>query len=230
MTKLVPWRVKRSLTKSTNMSKELQPTDELLIGYRGFKLSFEQNRIMLKGSHGQTWEGPTLIAVCTTTNSASDAVEHIKDNECQCGIYSYEDKNSVQVGIGHDAQLSAQWECSLRRRQGDIGVIKELGAMARVVSWGYMVEGSMGWRSQYCRIEELTLYLPQPKCSSCGESYIPTTRNQGSEDIFWACDYTHGGKAQALLDRLYSELTGWYQCKVNVEYMNQRTVDEFNKN
>ena len=209
------------------MTKELQPTDELHIGYRGFKLTFEQNRIMLRGSHGQVWEGPTLEAVCTQTDSKEDAVKHIKGNECTCGIYSYEDKNSVQVGIGSDAHYTdnMNWDCSLRRRQGDIGVIKELGAMARVVSWGYMVEGSMGWRAQYTRIEELTLFLPQPRCNQCGESYVPTTRNQGNEAVFWACDYTHGDKAQALLDRLHSELTGWYQCGIKIEYMNQRVME-----
>ena len=129
-------RLKGPPAKSKTMVKELQPTDELLIGYRGFKLTFEQNRIMLRGSHSQVWEGSTLEAICTITSSKEDAVEHIKYNQCNCGIYSYENKSSVQVGIGSDAHAgNMNWDCSLRRRQGDIGVIKELGAMARVVSY-----------------------------------------------------------------------------------------------
>ena len=227
---LNPFYFPTSLGELMTDLNELQPTDEILIGYRGFNLTFEDNRITLRGSHGQAWKGPALEAVCTiSNNSAEEAVQHLKDNTCHCGIYSYTAIEKVQVGIGQDpSHANDSWECSLRRRQGDIGVIKELGVLARVVNWGYMVEGSMGWRSQYSKIQELTLYLPRPNCEYCGESYIPTTRNQGSTEIFWACDYTHGKQAQPLLNRLHSELTGYYQCPVNVEYMNQRVTNESN--
>ena len=81
------------------MSNELEPTDEILIGYRGFNLTFEDNRITLRGSHGQAWKGPALEAVCTlNNNSAEEAVQHLKGNTCHCGIYSYTTIDKVQVG------------------------------------------------------------------------------------------------------------------------------------
>ena len=206
----------------------MESTQETLIGYRQFKVNVDpfQQRLKLEGSFGGIWLAGVEQATCGANlkgdqlikNSQIQAKEHISSNSCHCGIYSFTDKARSEFILEYGRM---QWSCTnddFYEQDGRIhtaGKPLQIISQAQVLNWGAMVEGSQGWRSEFCKIEQLWLNRPKEKCPSCGWGLIPSTINNRSNELHWLCDFKEGQRYDQLMNGLHSQLSGYYQCPVS---------------
>lgn len=200
-------------------SKADENSDEVLRGFREFDViidvTLKEPRIMLKGRFSQPWEGPYMKALCGGVNGEDVVGQHIADRGCNCGIYSYK-----QLDRFFKANES-HWGCtttdfSISGGRIHTNNIQQIKAVTEVVSWGNLIEGSMGWRAEFVRIEHILLNMPANICSECNKPLIPTTRNNQDGTLYWLCDYTNGELIEQLRNRLVAQLTAYYQCPVTL--------------
>lgn len=211
----------------------MEETHETLLGYRQFKVHVNpfKQRLFLVGSYGGTWDTGTMQAMCGKPDEFENqpgipqaryqlAESHLKENKCQCGIYSFTERERSEF----IAQYSTmRWTCTNQDFYEQDGRLHTSGSpvaiigQAQVLNWGYMVEGRKGWRSQWSRIEQLWLNRPREKCTTCGWKLIPSTISNRDQQLYWICDFKQEAKYEALMNGLDSQLRGYYQCILHLE-------------
>lgn len=107
---------------------------EVVIGYRVFTLcnyTYEGKLdLTLVGGYRQPWHNKLMEARCLKSNTETSA-KHLAHNTCECGIYSHKEKPTAA-----DGQV-----------------------IAEVLNYGWIIPGSKGYRSEFCEIKKLWLYM-----------------------------------------------------------------------
>lgn len=216
----------------------IEETGELVRGYRNFSIVITREvggglLIRLRGSHTMFWPSKHLVAECLDTGIAlTNPMEiaesqlraklHLSKDTCACGIYSYREPSTPR--ISHYTNRHRLVCTKGTRAMAALGHGSTVIVTAEVVNWGFGVLGDMGYRTEHCELERLTVLRPSKGCDfgheaallAIGDPTVP--HNEHSTLLMWACaGYPASTLSTDTLESiLTNELTKRYDVPVNI--------------
>ena len=184
-------------------------TDAVVRAFRVFEVRVRPDKkdVVLTGARQHEWETTRLQAECMAAYSHPGSVaQHLQDDSCDCGIYTYHDPLAAVQTYGSWPQLP------LHRNRSKVTVI------AQCVNWGYIVEGTKGYRSQYVEIESLDMVAPKldEPCGDCQLLPVVSTVTRQNKSLLWTCDYTIDHSGQSTVTKLVGLLTAKYNLPIRL--------------
>jgi hypothetical protein len=173
--------------------------DEVVWSYRAYTVQKARSKgpeWSLCGAKGQEWKAGTMQARCLCVGSRQRTVEYededaynsdpvnvrrlyqhmlqSRGDAVSCGIYSYCER---EIERALDEQIRGLFDRGACRG-GSYG--SPVGAVAACVNWGIVERWTLGYRSEFARIERLILVRPR----QCEERHRQVINSQGR----WACE------------------------------------------
>lgn len=184
-------------------------TDAVVRAFRVFEVRVRPDKrdVVLTGARQHEWETAILEAQCMAMGSSMyNAGVHLSAGICDCGIYTYHDPLAAVTTYG-------SWPVEpLHRNRSKVTVI------AQCVNWGYIEEGSKGYRSQFVEIESLDMVAPKldEPCGDCQLLPVVSTVTRQNKSLLWTCDYTIDHSGQSTVTKLVGLLTAKYNLPIRL--------------